>query len=999
MTHRNILVAAGAAAVCLLPFVAEAQINSPKADGYLERAVAMAADNNARGTIDQSLRVLALYPTSSQREAAELSLAMAALRERDASAPFLLDAFAAAYPESAAAAAAKMAAADWFFALKDYPEALRRYAALAPSGFNDAEAAALRFRHGVCLMMMADYAAAAPLFEAVSHSGAAGEYGPASVFYLGYIAYRNDNYNEALKRFEAASAANPSIAAAANTYIAQIRYSQGDNERALAAARKVLKEPEGPFHPEARRIAGESLYNLGQTDEAVPLLWIYAQAVDEPAPTALYILGTDEFRRGHYSESSSLLSRAAADPSAMGQSASLMLGHAYLAADRTDAALLAFERAMNAPYDTEVAENAAYNHAVASINGAHAPFASSVAALESFLDKYPNSDFAPTVQEYIVDGYMADRNYEQALASIDHLTNPSQAVRKARQRVVYALGSREYGEAKYTQALKHFKEAAASPYGDKSIALPASLWQGITELSLERPAEAVKTLNSFLKEAPDKDPDRAVANYHLGYALWDLQHYPEAAKAFAAVSADKSVAPSLRSDALARQADASYLRADFAEAAAIYAKAHDLNPASADYPLFQQAIMLGLMRDHKGKIETLDRFADQYPSSALRPDALLERAESQVALGNNDGAIATYQSLTDLYPASAASRQGRLRMAVTRLNSGQEELAIADYKAIISDFPSSSEARTALDDLKNIYASRNDLPALSSWLASVNDAPELDPSDLERLAFSAAEKSYMEEDNTARLATYLKDYPQGANYPKALYYMAEAAALSGDFNLAFSYADRLLSDYPDADTAPDALLIRADSEAAAGKTEAALASYSALAEIAANPSQLSLARLGILRAATDLKRNDTALRAADDLLASTASGSKNRNEVMLLRGIALDRLGHHEEAYAQWEMLISAAPDDINAARASVAHASSLFTNEHTADAHKAIDRFINSNPPSQYWLARAFILLSDILRAEGNDFEADEYLISLRNNYPGNEADILDMIDSRLKK
>jgi len=42
--------------------------------------------------------------------------------------------------------------------------------------------------------------------------------------------------------------------------------------------------------------------------------------------------------------------------------------------------------------------------------------------------------------------------------------------------------------------------------------------------------------------------------------------------------------------------------------------------------------------------------------------------------------------------------------------------------------------------------------------------------------------------------------------------------------------------------------------------------------------------------------------------------------------------------------------------------------------------------------------VLSDILRAQGNDFEADAYLKSLKSNYPGEEADIFTMIDERLK-
>lgn len=1001
--YRNILVAAGMAAALWLAPLAPAQINQPTAAGFIERALLLDAAWSARGVIDQSVRSLALYPSASEREDALFLAATASLAERDPDAQTRLDAFVAAYPESPRACIAAMAAADVDFAGRDYPAALARYVRLNPRSLNDRDAATLAYRTAYCRLLLAEYPAAAQGFQAVAANSAADKLlSSAAVFYLGYIDYRQGENDSAMKRFQAAAkSADSEIAGASQAYMAQIYYSRGDNERALAAARRAIKEAPAEFHAEARRIAGESLYNLGRTDEATDLLYLYAESVETPAPTALYILGTEEFRKGNYSAASTLLQSVAADPSAMGQSAGLFLGQAYVKEGRTDAALLAFERAAAADYDPAVAETAAFNYAVAGLDGGRAPFASSVAALESFLNRFPRSRYAPQVEEYIINGYMTDRNYEAALESLDRIQQPSDNLRAARQRVVFALAQREYGEGKLQQALNHFKQAAAlkaTPY-DPATARASQLWQGLTELALDRPAEAAKTLQAYTSTAAKNDADLPVALYNLGYARWDNDDLTGAAEAFRRVGSDGRIAPSLRSDARARVADALYASTDYSGAAAEYAEAYALNPSAADYALFQQAIMEGLQRNHRAKITRLGTFAEQFPTSALRPDALLEKAESQIALGENATAIQTYESLTREFPQSAAARQGRLRMAVTRAADGSTDAAIADYRALVEQAPTSAEARLAIDDLKRIYSERGDIQALTSWLAGVEGAPELDPSELDRLAFVAAEKEYMEADKTTRIAQYLRDYPRGANAPRALYYMAEAAALESDFPTAYSYASRLLEAYPDADVAPDALLIRADAEAAQGKTEAAFQSYSALAERAANPSQLKRARLGILRAATDLGRNDAAVAAADALLSSTAAGGGERNEVMLLRGLALDRAGSHDQAYAQWDELIAAAPDDVAAARAAVEKGTSLLALGRTADAHTATDRFINSNPASQYWLARAFILLSDILAAEGNDFEAREYLNSLRTNYPGTEQDILRMIDERLSE
>lgn len=59
----------------------------------------------------------------------------------------------------------------------------------------------------------------------------------------------------------------------------------------------------------------------------------------------------------------------------------------------------------------------------------------------------------------------------------------------------------------------------------------------------------------------------------------------------------------------------------------------------------------------------------------------------------------------------------------------------------------------------------------------------------------------------------------------------------------------------------------------------------------------------------------------------------------------------------------------------------------------------VASGTPHAYWLARGFIIISDLYAAQGKKFEAREYLDALRQNYPGTESDIFMMIEERLKQ
>ena len=62
------------------------------------------------------------------------------------------------------------------------------------------------------------------------------------------------------------------------------------------------------------------------------------------------------------------------------------------------------------------------------------------------------------------------------------------------------------------------------------------------------------------------------------------------------------------------------------------------------------------------------------------------------------------------------------------------------------------------------------------------------------------------------------------------------------------------------------------------------------------------------------------------------------------------------------------------------------------------VNKLLDSETTHQYWMARGFILLSDIYNKQGDKFQAREYLESLKANYPGKETDIKEMIEKRLK-
>ncbi|MDO4319927.1 MAG: tetratricopeptide repeat protein [Bacteroidales bacterium] len=982
-----------AAAVMATAISAGAQINSPVNAGYLARGEAMFADRNYAGCIDQLSSLDRSALTAVQLEQADWLLAVAAMHTSGAAAVGHLQAFIANYPASLHRGRALMYIGDCLVE-SDPAAALKAYEAVDPAVLDAADRAAWRYHRAYCRLMTGDLDAAAAGFAAAA---ADSRWRNNADFYLGYIAYTRREYDVARRCLQSVDRhTSPGIDA--DYYLAQIEYVEGDYKQALSYAEQLLARQGATdeYRAEACRIAGESAHQLGDTGKAVEYLRQYASMVEDPAPSALYLLGTAEYARGRYADAVRSLEPVTACDDAMGQSASLFIGEAQMRLGDKDAAVLAFDRARRLDYDKGVQEAALYNYAVARFGGANVPFGSSVAAFEEFLAKFPDGRYAPAVQEYLVAGYLADNNYETALASIERMRRPGDKVLAAKQQILYALGTRALATGDAGTAAAYLERSRELGRHNPAVAAQTALSLGEARYRLGDNRSAVTYINEYLRNAPADDRNRKLARYDLGYACFGLKDYAKALPCFVDAAESHGALPeAVEADALNRAADTYYYTGDWAKADTYYGRAYDRNPGSGDYPAFQRAVMQGYQRDHKGKIASMRRMIAEFPTSSLIPDALLEMTESYQQLGDTRSALDTYDRIIADYPATTQARRATVQMAMTRLNTGDRAGAVAAYRRLISESPTSDEARVAAEELKRLAAEDGTLGEFGAFLASVDNAPQLDVAEADALAFDAAERAWVTGGRTDRLKSYLADYPSGAYRPAAYACLMDAAASPAE---ALEYASAIVERYPDSRHVEAALTVKAESLYSLGRGDEALAAWQALEQRASTPQALNAARTGIMRVARDMADASLMLGASDALLASSTTGSEVRNEATFTRGLALSLDGKGAEARDMWRR-IAGETDDLYGVKSAYYLAESLYDSRDYDGAREAVEAVIDSATPHTYWLARAFILLSDIYAAQGKTYEAREYLRSLRDNYPGNETDIMQMIDSRLNK
>ena len=719
----SLAIAAAAAVGCCM--TASAGINSPDAAGYMARGIAMYNDRNYSGCLDQLLQLRQLNPTEAQSEDALYHIAMSSLYCGDDEALAVLTTFVEMYGGSTRIPRVLAAIGDYYFTRGAYGSAIKAYAKVDPATLSGSLSEDLAYRVAYSRMMLGENKEALEAYERIAAEK--GQYAAAAKFYTAYIHYSEGDYNRALKEFEAADTSSEP-GCAAPYYISQIYFMRGDYTRAADMAQKVLRSGKVPqFAAEANRIAGESLFNLGRRNEALPYLWQYAADAADPQPSAFYMLGVSEYEKGNYNEAVPLLQKAVGEQDALGQSACLYLGQCYVRRGDTNSAMLLFERAYKMDCAASVTETAFYNYIVAQMDGGRAPFARTARMLEEFLQRFPDSPYAPTVRELALNGYLSDQDYDSVLrltAGAAAQTTP--AARQARQQALLMLGNREYAAGRYAKALDLFSQGRAIS-GNDILKRQLALRAGACRYDLGQYSAAAKDYSSFIASAPKGDVNLPLAYYGLGYAQYKLGQYGQGLASFLKA---QQLAPAsntrLKVDALNRAGDCEYMQSHFAKAQSYYADAYSLDPSAGDYAMYQQALMKGYSRDHKGKIAMLSDMISNYPSSSLVPAAMLEQAESYVAMGQNAHAIDAYQRLVRAYPSTSYGRNGYLQLAITQMSSGQRAAAIDTYKKVVYTYPSSEEARIAVDDLKRIYAEDGRLGALADFVNSVPTAPRIE---------------------------------------------------------------------------------------------------------------------------------------------------------------------------------------------------------------------------------------------------------------------------------
>ena len=139
------------------------------------------------------------------------------------------------------------------------------------------------------------------------------------------------------------------------------------------------------------------------------------------------------------------------------------------------------------------------------------------------------------------------------------------------------------------------------------------------------------------------------------------------------------------------------------------------------------------------------------------------------------------------------------------------------------------------------------------------------------------------------------------------------------------------------------------------------------------------------------------IHAATEVLAEAKLSPELKNESLYYRAKAYKNQKADKKALDDLREMDHDTRNSYGA-EAKYQVAQALYDAQEYAAAEKELLNYIEQSTPHAYWLARSFVLLSDVYVAMGKDLDARQYLLSLQQNYQGND-DIESMIEDRLKK
>ncbi|MDO4707330.1 MAG: tetratricopeptide repeat protein [Porphyromonadaceae bacterium] len=719
-----------------------------------------------------------------------------------------------------------------------------------------------------------------------------------------------------------------------------------------------------------------------------------------------YALGAAYYAVERYTEAAPLLEQVATKSSGeLALVAELALGNIYTSLNDHKRAKLAYTSVVEGnttDLPSSVVEEALYRLIELNFSSGSDAFGRQTRLVERFLITYPKSQYEERVLQLLRHYCHTSTDYEASLQLLQSLSYKEVHLGDVRQEVLVRYANTLGDDTpQYAQLLE---EAIALGPGRASYPM-ALLMLGQHQLERQNYQDAEHSLRLALEQKPWGEAyGSGLGHYLLGYTLYNQKRYAEAFRSFARYSQGNGEI-NRRAKTLTRMGDCLLSEPKrYTEALKYYEEAIGLDTKGIDEAHRRIVSIYGLMGQYRKQTIEADRFTKAYPQSVHLPEVQYLKAKAlslSEGYTGKDEAHRIYSQVESQYPSSPYAPLSALERALLYATESNYEHAVPAYKRVVELYPTSTEARTALSDLKTLYAELDQMDKYVEYASRIEPSRLPDEHNMEELNFHGIQARLRRNQEGAidELKRWTESHPHSPQLYEAQKLLAETYYQKKQYTEAITLLSKMEQSHTASVQQLHILELLGQAHRAIGNQAEMLQAYRRAYGLAVGDALRRRQLAEVLSSeAYAAAAYQLAVEVVTEELRSTALPTACREALTLIKGKAQEQLKALKGAIQTYATL-EGSYMSLQGAEAAVRRAEIMLHLGQSKAAERLLEQFVESGTPQRYWLARGFITLSDCHAAQGDHYLAAQYLKNLRDTYDNPEEDITVMITTRLNK
>lgn len=897
--------------------------------------------------------------------------AMCAIKLNQANADEKVLSFVKNHPYSSKKEKAFLNVGNYYFANRKASHALKWYQKVNEKLLTNDDRNELNYKMGYALLVSNYLADSKERFRTLLGSPV---YGNDARYYYGYISYKQKNFGEAEDNLSQL-ANNETYKAKANYYLLDIAFKNGNFEKAAQVGERILPTAEKKQKSDISKIVGESYFNLGKYEQAIPFLQQYKGKKGRWNNTDYYYLGYAYYKTNDYENAIKYFTKIIGGENKIAQNAYYHLAECYLKTNKKNEALNAFKNASEMNFDAQITADADLNYAKLSYEEGN-PYKSVPEVLKAYLAKYPNSTGSTEIKNLLITSYLHQQDYQGAINYLNANQNPEN--NKIAIEVSLYRGIQLFNDKKLEEANPHFLIASSAENPETSN--KAKFWMAETDFLL---GKYKNSLDEFLSVNPEVKIEETVnIDYNIAYSYFKLKDYKNASKYFNRYLLVKDIDNSLKDDATSRLGDSYYATKNYKKAIATYETVINEGGAGADYAQYQKAMSNGLSGNNQKKISDLLAVVSNYSNSNLKDDALFQLATTYTTINNNAKANDAYNQLLTKHPKSSYIPSVLLRQGLLAYNDNKNEKALTKFKKVVAQFPNSNQAKQAVANARNVYVDIGKVDEYAKWVQTIPSI-NVTNAELDNSSYEAAENKFL-EGKTQRAIDgfnkYLNNYPNGLHSLKAHFYLGKLYTKNKQKEKAIPHYNYVVKQEKN-EYSEEALTKLSEIYLSSEDWKNAVLLLERLEKEANYPQNLLYAQSNLMKGYYINKQYNNAKKYANKVLNNAKLDQVVDEEAKIIIARSAIKTNDFNTAREYYNIVDYTASGKM---KAETLYYKALFLNEDKLyeDSNKEIQNLIANYSSYKYWGVKSYIVMAKNYYALKDAYQATYILENIIKNF-----------------